>query len=60
MAKHKLETCPDCGEQVSLDEKHDTYFCRTCNKWLEETCSDSSCQFCKDRPSTPKPAPSSG
>ncbi len=46
--------CLDCGAERQYNYTHDTYFCSTCNKWLEETCDDEECEFCWGRP--PKPS----
>lgn len=48
------EKCLDCGADRQYNELHDTYFCRACNKWLEETCGDEECEYCWGRP--PKPS----
>ena len=43
----------DCGNKKLYSEGYDTYYCRECNKWLEEKCSDVYCEYCARRPPTP-------
>ena len=45
--------CVDCGTERSYNETYDTYYCESCNKWLEEKCSDPECEFCLTRPNSP-------
>jgi len=44
----------DCGNKKSYSQEYDTYYCEVCNKWLEEKCSDITCEYCISRPPTPK------
>jgi methionyl-tRNA synthetase len=46
--KHK-----ECGDNLEYSEKYDCLYCVKCNEWLESRCSDSTCDFCKDRPEKP-------
>ena len=32
---------------------YDSYYCESCNEWLENSCTDSNCKFCKQRPEKP-------
>ncbi|MEK6800531.1 MAG: hypothetical protein AABY05_01230 [Nanoarchaeota archaeon] len=45
--------CPECGTKTCYSEKYDTTFCSKCNKWLEDCCNDSGCEFCAQRPEKP-------
>jgi hypothetical protein len=42
---------PNCVEGFS--EKHDAFYCITCNEWLESTCDDPTCEYCVNRPEVP-------
>ena len=33
--------------------KHDSYYCKECNIWLEEKCNDFKCEYCNKRPNNP-------
>lgn len=52
MGKHtpKHDAHPDSLER---NEKHDAYFCKVCDAWLESQCTDSDCEFCPNRPEKP-------
>jgi hypothetical protein len=43
---------PNCVTLYS--KEYDCYYCENCNKWLEDICNDRDCEFCKNRPLTPK------
>ena len=46
--------CPvDENHQVTYSTRYDSYVCDQCNTWLDGTCEDPECMFCKDRPATP-------
>ena len=45
--------CPKCSEFRIYSDDFDAYFCAACNEWLESACSDTTCEFCKDRPDKP-------
>lgn len=45
--------CLDCNSKKLYSEGYDTYYCKPCNKWLEEKCSDVYCEYCARRPLTP-------
>jgi len=45
--------CLDCNSKKLYSEDYDTYYCRECDKWLEEQCSDIYCEYCARRPLTP-------
>lgn len=45
--------CSICEIKSSYSEKHDAYYCKKCNKWLEKGCKDKTCEFCSKRPKTP-------
>ena len=50
------QTCP-CGAVSEYNETHDAQFCPTCLVWLEGTCSDRDCEFCRSRPQAPPALP---
>ena len=39
----------NCQENRIHHEEYDCYFCGICFKWLEEKCSDLTCEFCTKR-----------
>ena len=45
--------CKTCGSEIKYSNKFDSFYCELCNKWLEKTCNDPSCEFCSSRPSKP-------
>ena len=45
--------CKLCGKERYYTVKYDTYYCPSCDKWLEEDCGDPHCEFCASRPSKP-------
>jgi hypothetical protein len=45
--------CPTCGSEKQYSNRYDAYYCELCNKWLEEPCTDSTCEFCSIRPAKP-------
>jgi len=47
------KSCPHCNQIQIFYELYDAYFCPNCNEWLEETCGDPLCHYCKDRPFQP-------
>jgi hypothetical protein len=47
------EICPQCSENRIYFEDYDAFFCASCNVWLESTCSDVNCEYCKIRPDKP-------
>ena len=46
-------TCVKCVSEKKLNETYDTYFCSTCDVWLEDKCGDPECEFCTARPDKP-------
>lgn len=46
--------CPKCGTLKSYAKDFDSWYCQPCNEWLEDICNTSDCEFCKNRPLTPK------
>ncbi len=50
---HKNFTCGHGKENLMRDEKHDAYFCKACDEWIEKKCSDKTCEFCPTRPDKP-------
>lgn len=47
------DKCYSCNEDLSYSEKWDAYFCKHCNIWSENRCTDPICFFCQDRPERP-------
>lgn len=48
------EFCSDCGNKKRYSEDYDAYYCVSCNKWLENKCSDANnCEYCAYRPPNP-------
>lgn len=47
------EKCSICSNSLIYHDKYDAYFCAYCNFWTEDTCGNSDCEFCKDRPEKP-------
>lgn len=45
--------CPSCESIQFYSIKYDAYFCKKCNKWLENNCKDPKCNFCLERPDEP-------
>jgi hypothetical protein len=35
--------CEQCGTNILCRDRHDAYFCPTCDAWVETACSDPSC-----------------
>ena len=49
-----------CQMPTAYSEEYDCYYCDHCNIWLEDICTDRDCEFCKDRPLTPKEGKENG
>lgn len=47
----KCQRCKQDSNRISY--LYDAFWCHSCNLWLEEKCKDSTCVYCKDRPSVP-------
>ncbi len=47
------DRCSKCNNLLIINEDYDAYFCAYCNEWVEDTCGDPNCMFCKDRPKKP-------
>lgn len=47
------EYCRICEGKLSYSEKHDSFYCKKCDIWQIETCVDSDCSYCKNRPAKP-------
>ena len=45
--------CRSCSELRIYSYRYDAYFCAHCNYWIEDACSDSTCEFCANRPIAP-------
>lgn len=46
--------CKKCNAEASYSEKYDAYYCKSCNEWTEDICTDRDCEYCKNRPNRPK------
>lgn len=46
--------CPKCSITKNYSKEYDCFYCQSCNEWLEDICNNSDCEFCKNRPLTPK------
>jgi hypothetical protein len=46
-------TCDGEGKPREYSDKYDCYYCGSCNKWIEDICTDRDCVFCNSRPLTP-------
>ncbi len=50
------KTCKDLNCQDGCrkkSEQHDAYFCSLHDKWLEKSCKDHGCEYCRYRPARP-------
>ncbi|MDS9470433.1 hypothetical protein [Sporosarcina pasteurii] len=45
--------CAVCLNPLAYHDDYDSHFCPDCDEWREETCSDSSCEYCLERPEKP-------
>ena len=45
--------CYKCRTVAAYDGLFDAQFCPQCNEWLEDTCDDPECSYCRYRPETP-------
>lgn len=43
-----------CGGTLERDKKSDSVYCTGCGKWVEDTCGDPDCGYCKNRPGKPE------
>jgi hypothetical protein len=43
----------DCEDKKSYSQEYDAYYCKSCDKWLEDKCDDPNCEYCTTRPQTP-------
>lgn len=46
--------CTKCKKNGVYAECYDSYYCPDCNSWLDEKCTDATCEFCSRRPELPK------
>jgi hypothetical protein len=51
----RKQICNLCGQPIEMNWDFDALLCRSCNRWVESTCSQPDCGFCRRRP--PKPLP---
>ena len=45
--------CFKCGQHPYFSQAYDAFYCRDCDIWLEEKCSDPKCEFCFGRSEKP-------
>lgn len=51
---HFLDPKANWMPQVKkFNDRHDAYYCETCDKWLEKKCNDDMCEYCTVRPDKP-------
>ena len=48
-----MDSGHNCEESKGYSAEYDTYYCESCNKWLEDQCDDPGCEICIGRPPTP-------
>ena len=46
--------CPFCGSKIKYSERFDAKYCHFCDVWLEQACSDPTCEYCAYRPMRPQ------
>lgn len=49
----KTNTCTECNSEIKYCNKYDSYYCESCNTWLESLCEEPDCEYCRHRPETP-------
>lgn len=45
--------CITCNHFLIYYGKYDALFCAYCDEWVEATCDDVKCEYCKSRPDRP-------
>ena len=53
MEVRSLYNCPICNRYSDYNDEYDVYYCKVCDIWLEDKCSDPNCEFCVYRPEKP-------
>lgn len=53
--QERIYRCNRCGVRTEYSMDHDAHFCRRCNRWTEQGCSDPNCDICPKRPERPLP-----
>jgi hypothetical protein len=48
-----MDSGHNCDETRQYSREYDSYYCESCNCWLEDICTDRDCEFCKTRPVLP-------
>lgn len=48
-----MDKCSKCSIEITYDATFDAHYCANCNEWLEPTCRDTDCDYCKYRPEKP-------
>lgn len=49
-----MDSGHDCELNKAYSEEYDCYYCESCNVWSESKCDDPTCEYCINRPLTPK------
>ncbi len=52
--KYRTGKCNDCNNKALYAEQYDVHYCLICEQYLENKCSDKTCQFCTKRPDNVK------
>ncbi|KXH80092.1 hypothetical protein AU377_10175 [Sporosarcina sp. HYO08] len=45
--------CHVCLEKLHYHDEYDSLYCKVCDEWREESCSDPTCEYCLGRPEKP-------
>jgi hypothetical protein len=48
-----LKRCEECEGLILYDERHDSFFCKECDKWRNKVCEDKTCFYCVGRAEKP-------
>jgi hypothetical protein len=48
-----MDSGHNCDETRRYSREYDSYYCESCNCWLEDICNDRECLFCRTRPVAP-------
>jgi hypothetical protein len=48
-----MDSGHNCDDTRQYSREYDSYYCKSCDRWLEDICSDRECLFCRIRPLTP-------
>lgn len=48
-----MEKCSVCQHYLFYSDDYDSFYCKECDEWKEQKCSDPICEFCLVRPEKP-------